>query len=70
MDFVVDAGGQLEFLEAEWTELPTENDAVNLDFARKVMRESPVVNGAVVSRTPHSFQLTIGFRALPVSELI
>jgi hypothetical protein len=69
VDFVVDVGGQLSLFEAKWTELPDESDAVNLDFVRKVVGETRVVGGAVVCRTPGSFPLTKGFRALPVSEL-
>ena len=69
VDFVVDVGGQLELFEAKWTELPAATDAVNLDFVRKVVGEARVASGAVVSRTPNSFPLVNGFRALPVSEL-
>lgn len=69
VDFVVDVGGQLEIFEAKWTELPTENDTVNLDFVRKVVGKARVVSGAVVSRTPNSVPLVHGFQALPVSEL-
>jgi len=69
VDFVVDVGGQLELFEAKWTELPSESDAVNLDFVRKVVGKARVVSGAVVCRTPNSFPLINGLRALPVSEL-
>jgi predicted AAA+ superfamily ATPase len=69
VDFVVDAGGQLELLEAKWTELPAKGDAVNLDFVRKVVGEARVVGAGVVCRTPNRFPLINGFRALPVSEL-
>jgi len=69
VDFVVDIGGRLELFEAKWTELPVESDAVNLDFVRKVVGKSRVAGGAVVSRTPNSFPLIHGFRALPVSDL-
>ena len=69
VDFVVDVGGQLELFEAKWTELPSEGDAVNLDFVRNVVGKQRVVSGAVVSRTPNSFPLVNEFRALPVSEL-
>lgn len=69
VDFVVDVGGRLELFEAKWTELPDASDAVNLDFVQKAMGKTRVVSGAVVSRTPNSFPLVNGFRALPVSEL-
>jgi uncharacterized protein len=69
VDFVIDVGGRLELFEAKWTELPADSDAVNLDFVRNVLGKSRVASGAVVSRTPNSFPLTNGFRALPISEL-
>jgi predicted AAA+ superfamily ATPase len=69
VDFVVDVGGRLELFEAKWTELPSKSDAVNLEFVREVLGKARVVGGAVVSRTPNSFPLVNGFRALPVSEL-
>lgn len=69
VDFVVDAGGRLELFEAKWTELPSESDAVNLDFVRKIAGRSRVAGGAIICRTPNSFPLGNGFRAVPASEL-
>ncbi len=69
VDFVVDVGGRLELFEAKWTELPSESDAVNLDFVRKIVGKARVAGGAVVCRTPNSFPLVNRFRALPVSDL-
>src|ERR1700676_2323191 len=69
VDFVVDVGGQFDLFEAKWTELPGDGDTVNLNFARTVVGKSRVTGGAVISRTPNSFPLGSGFRALPVSEL-
>jgi hypothetical protein len=69
VDFVFDVGGRLELLEAKWTELPAASDAVNLDFVRQVVGNARVASGAVVCRTPNSFPLAKGLRALPVSEL-
>src|SRR5208282_2716736 len=69
VDFVVDVGGQLDLFEAKWTELPGDGDTVNLNFARTVVGKSRVTGGAVISRTPNSFLLSSGFRALPVTEL-
>ncbi len=69
VDFVADVGGRTELFEAKWTELPTDSDAVNLEFVRKVMGRAKVVSAAVVSRTPDSFPIAPGLRALPVSEL-
>src|SRR5216683_1827922 len=69
VDFVVDVGGRLDLFEAKWTELPGDGDTVNLNFARTVVGKSRVTGGAVISRTPNSFPLSSGFRALPASEL-
>jgi uncharacterized protein len=69
VDFVIDAGGRLELFEAKWTELPGIKDAVNLEFARNAAGEAQVSSGAVVSRTPNSFQLPNGFRAVRITEL-
>lgn len=69
VDFVVDVGGRLELYEAKWTERPDIGDTVNLDFVRNAVGKSRVTAGAVLSRTPNSFPLTNGFRALPITEL-
>jgi predicted AAA+ superfamily ATPase len=69
VDFVVDAGGRLELFEAKWTELPDLGDTVNLEFVRNVIGKSRVTAGGVASRTPKSFPLPNGFRAMPVTEL-
>jgi hypothetical protein len=69
VDFVVEAEGRLELFEAKWTEVPTANDAVNLEFVRNVMGKSRIADGAVISRTPNSYPLADGFRAKPVTEL-
>ena len=69
VDFVVDVGGRLDLFEAKWTEIPGDGDAVNLNFVRTVVGKSRVGGGSVISRTPNSFPLSNGFRAVPVSEL-
>jgi predicted AAA+ superfamily ATPase len=69
VDFVIDTGGRLELFEAKWTEFPAAGDAVNLDFVRKTVGRSRIGAGAIVCRTPNSFPLVDGFRALPVTEL-
>jgi uncharacterized protein len=69
VDFVVDAGGRLELFEAKWTELPDARDTVNLEFVRNAVGKSKVTAGAVVSRTPNSFPLSSGFRAISASDL-
>lgn len=69
VDFVVDIAGRLELFEAKWTEVPTANDAVNLEFVRSVAGKRQISGGAVVCRTPNSFPLTPDFQAMPVAEL-
>ena len=69
VDFLVDVGGRLELYEAKWTELPMDSDAVNINFVRNIVGKSRVASGGIVSRTPNSFPLGNGFRALPVTEL-
>lgn len=69
VDFVVDTGGRLELFEAKWTELPDVGDTVNLDFVRNVVGKSRAAAAAVVCRTPNSFPLPNGSRAIPVTEL-
>lgn len=69
VDFVADAGGRLELMEAKWTELPDTGDTVNLEFVRNAVGKSKVSGGAVICRAPNGFPLTNGFRVLPVTEL-
>ena len=69
VDFMVDAGGRLELFEAKWTELPGRSDTVNLAFVRAALDAPTGLLGSVVSRTPHSYPLDNGFRAIPVKEL-
>lgn len=69
VDFVVDVGGRLELLEAKWTEVPTATDAVNLEFVRDVVGKSRIAAGGIISRTPNSYPLATGYRAIPVTEL-
>jgi len=69
VDFVVDVGGELELFEAKWTELPAESDTVNLDFVRRAMGRANVASAGVVSRTPNSFPIAGGFRALSTADL-
>jgi predicted AAA+ superfamily ATPase len=69
VDFVVDAGGRLELFEAKWTEIPDAGDAANLEFVRRQVGAPKVSSASVVSRTPNSFPLPNGFRAISVHEL-
>lgn len=69
VDFLVDAGGRLELFEAKWTEVPDAGDTINLNYVRNAAGKAHVDSGVVVCRTPNSFPLPNGFRALPVTEL-
>lgn len=69
VDFVSDVGGKVELFEAKWSEVPESSDAVNLSFVREAMGKSRVAGAAIVCRTPNSFPLGNGVRALPVTEL-
>ncbi len=69
VDFIVEIAGRLELFESKWTELPADSDAVNLEFMRKVVGKAGISAGAVISRTPNSFLLKNGFRALAVTDL-
>lgn len=69
VDFVAEAGGRLELLEARWTQLPTASDAVNLDFVRRALGRPSVSGGGIVCRTRTAFPLGDGWRATPVEDL-
>lgn len=69
VDFVVEAGGRRELIEAKYTELPAASDTVNLAFVRKALGAARVSGGAVVCRAPNAFPLAGGFRAIPVTEV-
>lgn len=69
VDFVVDAGGNLELIEAKWTELPDAGDAVNIGFASEALGRSRVTGGAIVCRAPNSYRLASGVRVLPITDL-
>lgn len=69
VDFVTDVGGKLELFEAKWSEMPSANDTVNLNFVRNVVGKSRISSGAVICRSPNSYPLGEGFRALPIPEL-
>ena len=69
VDFVVDVASKLELFEAKWNEVPTVADSVNLEFVRNVVGKSRIASGAVVCRTPKSYLLGNGFRALPVVDI-
>ena len=70
VDFVIDAGGRLELVEAKWNELPSESDTGNIEFVRKVIGKARIKSGSIVSRAPNSFLLANGVRVVTVSELV
>lgn len=69
VDFVAESGGRVELFESKWTELPSAEEAVNLEFVRNVMGNSRVAGGGIVCRARNSFPLSGGFRALPAIEI-
>ncbi|MFN0206873.1 MAG: ATP-binding protein [Planctomycetota bacterium] len=69
VDFVVDSAGQLELLEAKWSELPSRADAVNLAFAREALGKRKIARSAIVCRTPNAFPLSEDLRAIPAVDL-
>jgi uncharacterized protein len=69
VDFVVDHGGRAELIEAKWTEIASEADAVNLSFVAGVLGARRVTGGLIVCRTPNAYPLAGAFRAVPASEL-
>lgn len=66
---MVDTGGRLQVFEAKWSELPATGDAVNLGFVRNVVGRSRIAGAGIICRTPNSFLIADGVRALPVTEL-
>jgi predicted AAA+ superfamily ATPase len=69
VDFVTDIGGRLELVEAKWTEVASERDAVNLEFVRSVAGPARVRGAAIVCRAPNAYPLANGVRVLPVDDL-
>lgn len=61
--------GRMELFEAKWTEVPSVVDAVNVEFVRNVVGKSRVASAGIICRSPNSFPITDGIRALPVTEL-
>jgi predicted AAA+ superfamily ATPase len=69
VDFLVDAGDQLELYEAKWTELAREGDTANLEYVRTALGRRKPALAAVVCRTPNAYPMPNGFRVMPVGEL-
>jgi predicted AAA+ superfamily ATPase len=69
VDFVIEAGGRVELVEAKWTELPRPSDAVNLAFVRAAIGRSRVARALVACRAPNPYPFGDGFEAVPVAAL-
>lgn len=69
VDFTIDHAGRVELVEAKWTELPNDSDAVNLAHARQRLGADRVLSGTVVCRTAHDYPLGNGFRAAPIGSV-
>jgi predicted AAA+ superfamily ATPase len=69
VDFLVDVGGNIELLEAKWSELPDAHDTANLVHVRDAIGAKYVTNGSVVCRTNNTFPFANGFRAIPVTGI-
>lgn len=63
IDFVIDAGGALDLIEAKWTELPDTRDTANLNAVAADL-DKPVRNKLVACRASTSFPLPDGCRAV------
>ncbi len=59
MDLVVDIAEHLELVKAKETELPEAGDAVNLDFARNIVRKSRIARSAILPNAGAFESLTI-----------
>lgn len=69
VDFVVDVAGRLEIFEAKWAEVPAADDAVNLEFVRRIASKAKIAGAAIICRARNSYPLTDDVRTLPVTEL-
>jgi uncharacterized protein len=73
VDFVLDGGGELTFVEAKWTEHPTEQDARTIHALDDELRDSAlrVRSGrhAVLCRAPNAFPIDERVLALPYARL-
>jgi uncharacterized protein len=73
IDFVVESGGELTFVEAKWTEHPVPADArsiltVDEELRSSKLREQPG-HHAVLCRSATSFPVAHNVRALPYAQL-
>lgn len=73
IDFVIDSGGRLGFVDAKWTEHPTPNDAKNIlaideDLRANSIGARPGAH-AILCRSVVDFPVTSNVRALPYTQL-
>jgi uncharacterized protein len=66
VDFIIDSGGRLELFEAKWTELPSDNDTVNLSFVRNAVGKSRVSAAGIICRTRNEYSVSDGIRVMPI----
>ncbi|OGV46881.1 MAG: hypothetical protein A2X46_16010 [Lentisphaerae bacterium GWF2_57_35] len=73
IDFVLERGGVLSFLECKWTERPREEDTLTMHKIAEELKESstPFRPGwmGVVCRTANAYPMQAGERALALSDL-
>ena len=69
VDFVAEAAGRLELIEAKWTELPARSDAVNLAFVREAVGPTNVASAAIVCRAPNGYPLDDGIEVRTVEQV-
>lgn len=73
VDFVLDHGGTLSFVDAKWTEHPDTSDARTIHALDDELRASTLRvkagHHAIVCRTPTSYPLSDRVRAIPHQEL-
>lgn len=69
VDFLIEAGQQVELFEARWTELPTLGDTTHLAALREKIGAKRVAMAAAVTRAAHAFPLGDGRIAIGVGDL-
>lgn len=74
IDFVLDRGGKLSFVEAKWTEQPGASDARTIHTLDAELRASPLRTRpgkhAIICRTPHAFPIDEHVMAVPHHQLM
>lgn len=70
VDFVVEAAGRVDLVEAKWTELPSRSDAANLTFLRETIGPDRVASAAIICRPPNGYPLLPGIDVKTIDELM